>query len=87
MKVLKQERKVELVVKKSRFIAIARTCTDPAEVKKIVDETRALYPDATHVVHAAVMGNQFSFSDDHEPKNTAGRPALEVLKVYLLWSI
>ena len=80
MKVLKQERKVELVVKKSRFIAIARTCTDPAEVKKIVDETRALYPDATHVVHAAVMGNQFSFSDDHEPKNTAGRPALEVLK-------
>ena len=80
MKVLKEERKAELVVKKSRFIAIARTCKDPAEVKKIVDETRAQYPDATHVVHAAVMGNQFSFSDDHEPKNTAGRPALEVLK-------
>ena len=80
MKVLKEERKAELIVKKSRFIAIARTCSDPAEVKKIVDETRAMYPDATHVVHAAVMGNQFSFSDDHEPKNTAGRPALEVLK-------
>ena len=80
MKVLKEERKAELVVKKSRFIAIARTCKDPAEVKKIVDETRVRYPDATHVVHAAVMGNQFSFSDDHEPKNTAGRPALEVLK-------
>ena len=80
MKVLKEERKAELIVKKSRFIAIARTCSDPAEVKKIVDETRAQYPDATHVVHAAVMGNQFSYSDDHEPKNTAGRPALEVLK-------
>ena len=80
MKVLRQERKAELIVKKSRFISIARTCSDPAEVKKIVDETRAMYPDATHVVHAAVMGNQFSFSDDHEPKNTAGRPALEVLK-------
>lgn len=80
MKVLKEERKAELIVKRSRFIAIARTCSDPAEVKKIVDETRAQYPDATHVVHAAVMGNQFSFSDDHEPKNTAGRPALEVLK-------
>ena len=80
MKVLKEERKTELIVKKSRFISIARTCNDPAEVKRIVDETRAMYPDATHVVHAAVMGNQFSFSDDHEPKNTAGRPALEVLK-------
>ena len=80
MKVLKEERKTELVVKKSRFISIARICSSPADVKRIVDETRALYPDATHVVHAAVMGNQFSFSDDHEPKNTAGRPAFEVLK-------
>lgn len=80
MKVLKAERKVELVVKKSRFIAIAKVCKNPAQVKALVDETRALYPDATHVVHAAVMGNQFSFSDDHEPKNTAGRPAFEVLK-------
>ncbi len=80
MRVLKEERKTELVVKKSRFISIARMCTDPSEVKRIVDETRAQYPDATHVVHAAVMGSQFSYSDDHEPKNTAGRPALEVLK-------
>ena len=80
MRVLKEERSVELIVKKSRFISIARMCTDPADVKRMVDETRAKYPDATHVVHAAVMGNQFSYSDDHEPKNTAGRPALEVLK-------
>ena len=80
MKVLKEERSTELIVKKSRFIAIARTCSDPADVKRIVDQTRAQYPDATHVVHAAVMGSQFSYSDDHEPKNTAGRPALEVLK-------
>jgi uncharacterized YigZ family protein len=80
MKILKEERQVELVVKKSRFIAIAKTCNSPAEVKRLVDETRQQFEGATHVVHAAVMGNQFSFSDDHEPKNTAGRPALEVLK-------
>ena len=80
MRVLKEERKTELVVKKSRFISIARMCSSPADVKRIVDETRAQFHDATHVVHAAVMGSQFSFSDDHEPKNTAGRPALEVLK-------
>ena len=80
MRVLKEERSTELIVKKSRFISIARMCNTPADVKRLVDETRSQYPDATHVVHAAVMGNQFSFSDDHEPKNTAGRPALEVLK-------
>lgn len=80
MKVLKEERTFEIVVKKSRFIAIARTCTSPAQVKSLVDETRSKYEGATHVVHAAVMGNQFSFSDDHEPKNTAGRPVFEVVK-------
>ncbi len=80
MRVLKEERTVEIVVKKSRFIAIARTCTSPPQVKSLVDETRSKYEGATHVVHAAVMGNQFSFSDDHEPKNTAGRPVFEVVK-------
>lgn len=80
MLVLKEERQVELIVKKSRFIAIAKTCSDMASVKRIVDQTRQMYPDSTHVVHAAVIGDQFSYSDDHEPKNTAGRPALEVLK-------
>ncbi len=80
MRVLKEERTVEIVVKKSRFIAIAKECSSPANVKILVEETRKKYLGATHVVHAAVIGNQFSFSDDHEPKNTAGRPVLEVLK-------
>ncbi len=80
MKILKEERQVEIIVKKSRFIAIAKPCSSPSNVKRIVDETRSQFEGATHVVHAAVMGNQFSYSDDHEPKNTAGRPTLEVLK-------
>lgn len=80
MFVLKSEKQVELIVKKSRFIAIAKKCSDLSEVKKLVEQTRALHPQANHVVHAAVIGNEFSYSDDKEPKNTAGRPALEVLK-------
>jgi len=80
MRILKEERTVEIVVKKSHFIAIAKACSSPSNVKILVDETRKKYAGATHVVHAAVMENQFSFSDDHEPKNTAGRPVLEVLK-------
>lgn len=80
MQILKEEKQSELVVKKSRFIAIARICNSMPEVKQLVDLTRSQYPDATHVVHCAVIGNEFSFSDDREPKGTAGRPALEVLK-------
>lgn len=80
MKILKEEKQTELVVKKSRFIAIAKICNSMSEVKKLVEETRSLHPNANHVVHCAVIGNEFSFSDDREPKGTAGRPALEVLK-------
>lgn len=80
MKILTEERQTELVVKKSRFIAIAKICNSMAQVKELVEQTKLLHPNANHVVHAAVIGNEFSFSDAHEPKGTAGRPALEVLK-------
>ena len=80
MLILKSPAQTELVVKKSRFIAIAQICTDITQVKEMVEKVRRDNPGANHVVHAAVVGNQFSFSDDREPKNTAGRPAFEVLK-------
>lgn len=79
MLILKNPAQTELVVKKSRFIAIALPCNDITQVKEMVEKTRKENPGANHVVHAAVVGNQFSFSDDREPKNTAGRPAFEVL--------
>ena len=73
----------EIEVKKSRFIAIAIPANTLEEVKSIVKYVWEIHPEATHVVHAAVVGKagtMFSSSDDREPKNTAGRPALEVLK-------
>lgn len=83
MKVLLETAKSEIEVKKSRFISIAIPTRTLDEVKAAVSETRREYPDATHVVHSAVVGDSgtmFSSSDDKEPKNTAGRPSLEVLK-------
>lgn len=73
----------EIIVKKSRFIAIAMPIQGLDEVKEKTALVRSWHPDATHVVHAAVAGDAgtlWSCSDDREPKNTAGRPALEVLK-------
>ena len=73
----------EIEVKRSRFIAIAEPVTNTEEMKAMISAVRNQHPQANHVVHAAIMGEdgaQFSFSDDHEPKHTAGRPMLEVLK-------
>ena len=73
----------EIEVKKSRFIAIAIPTETMEDVKSAVLSVRSEHPGATHVVHAAVIGKagtMYSSSDDREPKNTAGRPALEVVK-------
>jgi len=74
----------ELEVKKSRFITTAFPVTSFIELKEIITKTRQDNPGARHVVHSAVIGEenslQYSMSDDREPKNTAGRPSLEVLK-------
>lgn len=83
MVTLKEEASIEIEVKKSRFIARAIPISSLEEIKALVQEERAAHPGANHVVHAAVVGPKgdlYSYSDDREPKNTAGRPALEVLK-------
>jgi uncharacterized YigZ family protein len=83
MRILTNEPSTSIEVKRSRFIAIVRRCPSLEEAKRLVAETKTQYADATHVVHAAVIGKAgtlFSSSDDREPKNTAGRPVLEVVK-------
>jgi len=73
----------ELYFKKSKFITIAKKINNYEELKDFINKTRKEHPNANHIVHAAIMGNQgsiYSFSDDKEPKNTAGKPAFEVLK-------
>ncbi len=73
----------EIEIRRSRFIAIATPVEESEAMRALISETRSLHPQANHVVHAAIMGrdgSQFSFSDDREPKNTAGRPMLEVLR-------
>ena len=83
MKVPVERAESEIIIKKSRFIAIAEKTDSLEQVKDIVRKVREEHPKANHVVHAAVAGKSgtiYSSSDDKEPKNTAGRPALEVLK-------
>lgn len=83
MKRLLETATTEIEIKKSRFISVAYPVESLEEVKEKVILTRSLHPNATHVVHSAVVGKSgtlFSSSDDREPKNTAGRPSLEVLK-------
>ncbi len=72
----------EIEIRKSRFIAIAERADSAEAVRELIKECRSAHPQANHVVHAFLTsgGDIFGMSDDREPRGTAGRPVLEVLK-------
>lgn len=83
MKVLKEHVESEFTVKGSRFLSELFPCTEQAEARNLIKSQKTKYADATHVVHAFVLGlggEVLGMSDDGEPSGTAGRPALDVLK-------
>ena len=80
MIVLAEEKEVQIVIKKSKVISMAKKCNSISEIKKIISEVKKIHPNASHYVHACIVGNEFSYSDDKEPKNTAGKSAFNVFK-------
>lgn len=69
--------------KKSEFIGYAAPVSSEDEAKKIVEERKRLFSDATHNVWAYYIDNgaRARCSDDGEPQGTAGMPVLNVLKM------
>ncbi len=83
MRIPSDEARAELEIKKSKFIAVAGAASGREAVKKAVSRQWELDPEASHIVwafQAGERGDIFGMSDDGEPKNTAGRPVLEVIK-------
>lgn len=83
IKIPEKKHSVELVVKKSRFIAVVEPLSDYKTVKERVKQIREDNPGCNHVVYAFFSGDdrsQSGLSDDGEPHGTAGRPVYEVLK-------
>lgn len=73
----------EHIIKKSRFIAETMPAETPEEARLLLKNKKLEHPDAAHVVHAFISGEQRQFmgmSDDGEPSGTSGKPVLEILK-------
>lgn len=73
----------EIIIKKSRFIAETQPADSPEAARAMLKQKRLEHPNAAHVVHAFVTGDQRQYmgmSDDGEPSGTSGKPVLEVLK-------
>lgn len=72
----------ELVVKKSRFIAISRHIETRDDVKPIIDALKAEHVGARHVCYGYIAdekGDDFGYDDNGEPTGTAGKPIYSAL--------
>lgn len=74
---LQGEARHELVVRHSRFLAIASPASSPEAAMDFI--ARVSTPDATHNCWAWRIGGLYRSSDDGEPAGTAGRPILAAI--------
>jgi len=83
MKTLYQEGNAELVVKKSKFLAVAKPVSNEQEAQAVIEALKKKYWDAAHTVFAYQIGERNEiqrYSDDGEPSGTAGIPLLDILR-------
>ena len=70
----------ELIVKKSRFIAYAAEIVTEEEAKEYIAGISREHKKARHVAFAYVLPNVVRYSDDGEPRGTAGLPLLNSIQ-------
>lgn len=82
MESIKQSCQVTLEIKKSFFYGFVVPVDDEQAALSVLEKIRETYPNANHVCYAYSVseGQIIRFSDDGEPKHTAGMPMLGVLQ-------
>ncbi len=83
MNIITRGCEAELEVKNSRFRSDLFPVSTQNEARALLKTQKEKYADASHVVHAFIIGGAgeiLGCSDDGEPPGTAGRPVLEVIK-------
>ena len=80
---LSRASRVEIIIKKSRFIGEAFPCMSEESVLSLLDEVKKREPGASHHCWGYILGlsgEQARYHDDGEPRGTAGLPILDVIK-------
>lgn len=79
---VENETRLEIVVERSRFIALSFRVKNQEEVKEKLHLAQSLFPGATHYPYAWRLkeGKEEFFSDAGEPPGSAGKPILGALR-------
>lgn len=78
MKKIIEEKKVEYIINKSKFIGFIYNVYNIDDIKNILISIKNKYSDATHICYAYIINEVKKYNDDKEP--TAGLPILNVLE-------
>lgn len=75
----------ELEINRSRFICYLQPVNGREEADRFIQSIRDRHPKANHNCWSYIAGapndaHQWNFSDDGEPKGTAGQPMLNILR-------
>ena len=79
MQVIKENVSYQEEIKHSKFITLLYKVNNIDDVNYYLKKVREDYKGATHYCYAFNLLNTSGYSDDKEPKNTAGRPMLFIL--------
>ena len=74
---------VQMVVDKSRFIAVSRHAENLDDVKDLIGSLKKSNKDAKHIPYAYRLGENYDtakHTDDGEPQGSAGLPIYEAIK-------
>ena len=78
---IRKAAEVEVVIKRSKFIAAVSPADDEDTANLFIDQVKEEHRRANHNVFAYVINDQvMRCSDDGEPTGTAGRPVLDVIR-------
>ncbi len=83
-KTVARESRVEIKIKRSRFIGTVRYLTSVESAREFIDSVSGEFYDATHNCWAyrIGLGQVFKYNDDGEPSGTAGKPILDAIDRY-----
>lgn len=79
-KTIAKKSEYEIEIKHSRFIGCAFPVKNTEQAEAIISEIRNNHRKAKHNVYAYIIGSQTGYSDDGEPKKTAGLPIFDFLR-------
>ncbi len=77
---IKESASNTIIVNKSKFISFIHRVNTIDDVNNCLLEIRDKYSDASHICYSYILENIEKSDDDREPKNSAGKPMLDVLK-------